>query len=284
MDRRCIMCIQSIINMQIGKYFLPLGSRTLIMGILNITPDSFSDGGQFFDLEKAVNHAQKMVAEGVDIIDVGAESTRPGAIEIGAAEEVSRLIPVVERLVAEVTVPISVDTYKAEVARAALDAGADMINDVWGLQRDLGMAAVAAEYQVPMVIMHNQKRAVYKGDLIQALCRFFKQSIRIAADAGMDKSQVILDPGIGFGKTLEHNLEMLSRIGELSSLGYPLLLGTSRKSVIGSILDLPPGERLEGTIATNVAGIIQGVDIIRVHDVQENRRAACVTDRIFRKK
>ena len=270
--------------LQLGEYCLPLGSRTLIMGILNVTPDSFSDGGRFFEPEKAVVHARKMVHEGADIIDVGAESTRPGAVEVEAEEEIARLVPVVERLVSEVEVPISVDTYKAEVACAALDAGAHMLNDVWGLQRDLKMASVVARYKVPIVVMHNKKQAVYEGDLIEEVCHFFKRSICIAEDAGVDKAQIILDPGIGFGKTLEHNIEMLSRIRELAALGYPLLLGTSRKSVIGGMLNVPPDERLEGTIATNVAGIIQGVDVIRVHDVVQNCKAACVTDRIFRKK
>ena len=261
---------------------LPLGSRTLIMGIVNVTPDSFSDGGQFLKPDKALAQARRIEAEGADIIDVGAESTRPGAVEITAEEELARLVPVLQPLVQATSLPISVDTYKAAVAREALRLGASMVNDVGGLQRDPEMAAVVAEYQVPVVIMHNQEDTVYESDLMEALSCFFEKSLQIAHSAGVLKSNIILDPGIGFGKTFEHNIEVLRRLKELESLGYPLLLGVSRKSVIGHILDLPPQERLEGTLAAHVLGIQQGVAVLRVHDVAAHRRAVRVADKLLR--
>jgi dihydropteroate synthase len=252
------------------------------MGILNVTPDSFSDGGKFIDLEKAVKQAKKMVAEGADIIDVGGESTRPGAHEVSAEEELKRVLPVVQRLVKEIDVPISVDTYKSEVAEEALRAGAHMINDVWGMQKDPEMASVVAKYGVPVIVMHNQKGTEYQGDIIEEICKFFRKSIQLGTAAGIKREKIILDPGIGFGKTPEQNILVMSRLGELNDLGHPILLGTSRKSMIGKILDLPSGERVEGTLATTVMGIIQGVDIVRVHDVKENMRAAKVADAIVR--
>lgn len=270
------------IDLKCGRYELPLGKRTYIMGILNVTPDSFSDGGKFLDLDKAVEHAKRMVAEGADIIDVGGESTRPGSQEISAEEELKRIMPVLERLVKELEVPISVDTYKAEVAEEALRIGVHMVNDVWGMQRDPKMAAVVARYGVPVVVMHNQKGTDYQGDIIEELCRYFRKSIRLGVAAGIAQEKIILDPGIGFGKTPEQNMLVMSRLGELNDLGHPILLGTSRKSMIGKILDLPTEERLEGTLATTVLGIIQGVDIVRVHDVKENVRVAKVTDAIVR--
>lgn len=265
-----------------GPYELPLGKRTYIMGILNVTPDSFSDGGKFIDLEKAVEQAKKMVAEGADIIDVGGESTRPGSQEISAQEELKRILPVIERLAKEIDVPLSIDTYKAEVAEAALQAGAHIVNDVWGMQRDPQMASVVARYGVPVIAMHNQKGTHYPGDIMEEICKYFRKSIQIGVEAGIEREKIILDPGIGFGKTPEQSMEVMARLGELNDLGQPILLGTSRKSMIGAILDLPPGERLEGTLATTVMGIIQGVDIVRVHDVQENVRAAQVADAIVR--
>ncbi|AZR73420.1 dihydropteroate synthase [Anoxybacter fermentans] len=259
------------------------GKRTYIMGILNVTPDSFSDGGEYFEISKAVKHAKEMVKEGADIIDVGGESTRPGAIEISAEEELSRVLPVIKELVKEIDVPISVDTYKSKVAEEVLKLGAHIINDVWGLQRDKNMANVVARYNVPVIIMHNQRGTEYKKDIIESIKDFLKESIRIAKEAGIKDENIIIDPGIGFGKTPEQNMEVMRRLSELKELGYPLLLGTSRKSMIGKILDLPPKERVEGTIATTVMGILQGVDIVRVHDVKENLRAARVVDAIFRK-
>ncbi|WP_084281049.1 dihydropteroate synthase [Alkaliphilus transvaalensis] len=264
------------------NYEFKLGTRTFIMGILNITPDSFSDGGSYTNIEEAIQQAKRMVEEGADIIDVGGESTRPGAAEVSASEELQRVLPVVERLVKEIKVPISVDTYKAEVADAVLKAGAHMINDVWGLQRDEKMAAVVAKYHVPVFIMHNQIGTDYSKDIMEAISDFFNESINIALGAGIDKGQIILDPGIGFGKNYEQNIEVMARLGELNDLGYPILLGTSKKSMIGKILDLPPKERVEGTLATSVMGILQGVDFIRVHDITENLRTVKVTDAIVR--
>ncbi len=265
-----------------GKYQLNLGSKTFIMGILNITPDSFSDGGNYTNVDRAIEHAKKMVFQGADIIDIGGESTRPGADEVSAEEELNRVLPVVERLTKEIDAPISVDTYKAEVAEAVLKAGAHIINDVWGLQRDCKMASVIAKYNVPVVVMHNQQGTNYDKDIMMAIHEFFIKSIEIAQQAGVKKHNIILDPGIGFGKNLEQNAEVMSRLGELNDLGYPILLGTSRKSMIGKLLDLPPEERVEGTLATSVMGIIQGVDFIRVHDIVENVRTVKVTDAIVR--
>lgn len=269
--------------LHLGRYVLPLGERTIIMGILNITPDSFSDGGSYLDPEQAVAHAREMVAQGADIIDIGAESTRPGGEQVTADEELKRILPVIERLAAQIDVPLSIDTYKAEVAELAMQAGAHMLNDVWGLQHDREMAMVAARHKVPIVVMHNQIGTQYAGDIMQEIKRFLRESIRIAQDAGIERGDIIVDPGLGFGKTVQHNIEIMSRLGELNELGCPILLGASRKAMIGRILDLPAPDRVEGTLATTVMGIIQGVDVVRVHDVQENSRAARVTDAIVRR-
>lgn len=263
-------------------YNLSLGSKTYIMGILNVTPDSFSDGGEFNEIEAAVEHAKAMIREGADIIDIGGESTRPGSEEVGTEEELSRVLPIVKRLAKEINVPISVDTYKAKVADEVLNAGAHIINDVWGLQRDPDMALIIAKHDVPIVIMHNQEGHEYEGDIMEEICSFLKKSINIALDAGVKKENIILDPGIGFGKTPDQNIHVMSRLGELNDLGYPILLGTSRKSMLGKVLDLPPKERVEGTLATTTMGIIQGVDIVRVHDIKENLRTIKVTDAIVR--
>lgn len=272
------------VELKCGKYTLNLGSRTYIMGILNVTPDSFSDGGNFIDLEKAVLHAKKMIDEGADIIDIGGESTRPGAQEVTAEEEIDRVLPVVERLLKEIDAPISVDTYKAEVAEIVLKAGVHMINDVWGLQRDFNMAGILAKHKMPIVMMHNQLGTHYDKDIIESISDFFRESIRIALEAGIERENIILDPGIGFGKNLDQNIQVMARLGEFNELGYPILLGTSRKSMIGKILDLPPEERVEGTLVTSVMGIIQGVDILRVHDIKENLRTTKVADAIVRVK
>ncbi|KNF09201.1 dihydropteroate synthase FolP [Gottschalkia purinilytica] len=270
------------INVKCGDYELNLGTKTYVMGILNITPDSFSDGGNFFELENAIKHAKEMIEEGADIIDVGGESTRPGSEEVSAEDELERVLPVVKRLAKEVKAPISVDTYKAIVADKVLEAGAHIINDIWGLQKDPDMANVVAKYNVPVVIMHNQIGTEYKNDIMEEICRFLRKSIDIALKAGIKPENIILDPGIGFGKTSEQNMEVMARLGELNDLGYPILLGTSRKSMIGKILDLPSEERVEGTIATSVMGVIQASDIVRVHDIKENVRAIKVTDAIVR--
>lgn len=264
------------------EYTFDFGSKTYIMGILNVTPDSFSDGGKFFDEDLAVMHAKEMIELGADIIDIGAESTRPGATEVSAEDEISRLTPVVKKILSEIKSPVSIDTYKSEVADKMLELGVHMINDVWGFQKDLNMAKIVAKHNVPVVIMHNQIGTNYDEDIMKTICRFLSKSIDIGLEAGIKRENIILDPGIGFGKTPEQNMEVMSRLGELNDLGYPILLGTSRKSMIGKILDLPSEERIEGTVATTTMGIVQGVDIVRVHDVKENSRAAKVTDAIVR--
>lgn len=264
---------------------LELGKRTHIMGILNVTPDSFSDGGKFSEVEAAVIHAKKMIAEGADILDIGGESTRPGHTKISVEEEIQRVIPVIQRLRQECPdVLLSVDTYKWKVAEVALEAGVNVINDVWGLQYDGGeMAALAAKYKVPVIIMHNQDTEKYEEDRIVALRKFFEKSLRIAEKAGLERNLLILDPGIGFGKGFQGDLDILGRLSELSDLG-PILLGTSRKRFIGTLLNgLPAEQRVEGTAATTVIGIQQGVEIVRVHDVKENKRVAMVADAIYRK-
>ena len=252
------------------------------MGILNVTPDSFSDGGKYVDTENAIKHASEMVGCGADIIDVGGESTRPDHVEITDDEEIKRVLPIVERLVIEVNVPISVDTSKSTVAEEVLKAGAHMINDIWGLQKDKDMAKVIAKHGVPVVIMHNQNGTWYENDIMDAIVEFLKESIQIALDAGIKKENIILDPGIGFGKTVAQNIQVMSRLDELNTIGYPILLGTSRKSMIRKILDLQSDDLVEGTIATSVIGVMKGIDIIRVHDVEENLKAVKMTDVIVR--
>lgn len=261
---------------------LVFGERTLIMGILNLTPDSFSDGGDFISADKAVEHAKKMIAEGADIIDIGGESSRPGHVRIDAEEETRRVLPVIKRLREETDAILSLDTIRAEVAEEGIKNGIHIVNDIWGFQEDERLAGIAAKYETPVVLMHNQNGVDYQGDIIEEVIRFLKESVRIALEAGVSDDKIILDPGIGFGKTAEQNIAVMSRLKEIRALGYPVLLGTSRKSMIGHILGLPPKERGEGTVATTVLGIAQGVDIVRVHDVLENSRAAKVTDAIIR--
>lgn len=270
------------IDLNCKEFDLVLGEKTLIMGILNVTPDSFSDGGEFNSVSSALNHAITMVKTGADIIDIGGESTRPGADEVDDKEEIKRVIPVIREIKRYINKPVSIDTYKSSVAREALEAGANIVNDVWGLQRDPKIAAVIAEYDVPVVIMHNQIDTIYEDDIISSMIKFFEKSLDIAREAGIKKHNIILDPGIGFGKTAEQNIEVLQRLEELHVLGYPLLLGISRKSVIGKTLDLPSHDRLEGTIALNTLGIQMGVEIIRVHDIKENLQAARMADIIVR--
>ena len=264
------------------KLKLNFGKKTYIMGILNITPDSFSDGGDYISLEDALTHAKEMVEKGADIIDVGGESTRPGYQVVEASEEIKRVVPVIRGLKDCLDIPVSLDTYKAQVADEGLKNGADIINDIWGMQKDEGMADVVAKHDVPVIVMHNQDGTIYSGDIIVSMIKFFHKSIDLAVKAGINLNNIILDPGIGFGKTPEQNMLVMRRIDELKVMGYPLLLGTSRKSMIGKILDVPPKERVEGTVATTVMGITQGVDIVRVHDVKENYQAARVTDAIYR--
>lgn len=259
---------------------ITLGERTIVMGILNVTPDSFSDGGKYLSPEKAVIRAVKMVEHGADIIDVGGESTRPGHETVPMDKELKRILPVVKLLSKEIEVPISIDTYKAEVARRAVEAGASIINDVWGLRKDPYMAKTVAELDVPYIMMHNQHRTDYT-DIMQDMIFSFKEGIEIALEEGIRIENIIIDPGIGFGKTCGHNLEVINRMKELEVLGYPILLGPSRKSFIGKVLDLPEDERLEGTATAVTIGIVNGADIIRVHDVKEMVRVARMADAII---
>ncbi|NLG84883.1 MAG: dihydropteroate synthase [Firmicutes bacterium] len=267
-----------------GRAFVG-GARTCIMGIINATPDSFSgDGlaGEPDPVAAAVARAKAMVEAGAEIIDIGAESTRPGAAPVEAEEELARLLPVLRAVAAAVDVPISVDTYKAAGAAAALENGASLVNDVWGFQRDPEMVRVVAAAGIPAIIMHNQVGTEYAGDIMAAILRFLRRSIELAETAGLPAERVIVDPGIGFGKSREQNLEVLRRLGELRSLGRPILLGTSRKSVIGLTLNLPVGERLWGTAATVALGIAGGADIVRVHDVAEMAQVVRMSDAILR--
>jgi dihydropteroate synthase len=257
------------------------GERTFIMGILNVTPDSFSGDGLGTDVEAAVAQAKRLVDEGADILDVGGESTRPDFAPVSADEELGRVIPVIQRLVGQVDVPVSIDTYKSEVARQALESGASMINDVWGLRRDPALAAVAAEWGLPLVIAANQRDTGYE-DIVPAVLDSLRWGIGQAMEAGVSRENIIVDPGIGFGKTLEGNLEVLRCLGELKQLGRPILLGTSRKSMIGMVLDLPADQRLEGTAATVAIGIAGGADIVRVHDVMQMARVVRMADAVVR--
>jgi dihydropteroate synthase len=252
------------------------------MGILNVTPDSFFDGGRHVAPEAAEAQARRLEAEGADWIDIGAESSRPGATPVTEAEELRRLLPAIERVRAVCRRPLSVDTAKAAVARAALAAGATWVNDIRGLQGDPEMAGVVAEAGASVVIMHNQQGTDYPDGLIPAINRYFEAALRIAARAGIAPGRVVLDPGIGFAKTAEQSLAVLHQLREFRHFGLPLLLGASRKSVIGRVLDLPPGERLEGSLATTVAAVAAGFDAVRVHDVQAHVRAARVADAIYR--
>jgi dihydropteroate synthase len=267
---------------QCGPYTLDYGDKTLIMGILNVTPDSFSDGGRFNQLEAAVEHAKEMVEQGADIIDIGGESTRPGAEKVSLEEELRRVIPAVKAVANEVNAPISVDTYKAEVAKQAIEAGAHIINDVWGAKADPKMAEVAAYYDVPIILMHNRENKNYQNLISDMIADLF-ESISIVKAAGVKDENIILDPGIGFAKTFEHNLEVMRNLHQFKKLGYPLLLGTSRKSFIGQVLDLPPEARMEGTGATVCFGIQQGCDIVRVHDVLPIARMAKMMDAMIGK-
>ncbi|MBU2702028.1 dihydropteroate synthase [Sporomusaceae bacterium BoRhaA] len=258
--------------------------HTSIMGILNITPDSFSDGGKFNHLEAALAHMRQLVGDGADIIDLGAESTRPyGSSLVSAEEETQRLLPVLKEVVKQCPVPISIDTYKASVAEEALQAGAHILNDIWGLQGDPHMAEVAATYHVPIVIMHNSHSHDYKADIMGEIIRFLHNSIEIGLKAGMDFSQFIVDPGIGFAKIPAQNLVIMSRLDELKALGCPILLGTSRKRFIGEVLNVPVEDRVEGTGATVAVGIMKGAQIVRVHDVKPIARIAKMTDYMMRR-
>ncbi len=258
--------------MKIGRYEFDTAHECYIMGILNVTPDSFSDGGKWNQLDAALFHAQEMISEGASIIDVGGESTRPGYTRISDEEEIARVTPVIEALRSRFEVPISIDTYKSAVAQAAITAGADLVNDIWGLKADPNMAEVVAKEQVAYCLMHNRENANYQN-FVEDWISDLKESLEIAQKAGIAKDKIILDPGVGFAKSREENLLAIRESKRLLELGYPVLLGTSRKSVIGLTLDLPKEERVEGTIATTVMGVERGVSFFRVHDVKENNRA-----------
>jgi len=269
--------------MKIGNKEFKIGERTYIMGILNFTPDSFSDGGVFNNINVAIEHVKKMIDDGADIIDVGGESTRPGYTLISDEEEISRVVPIIKAIKENFDITISIDTYKAKVAEKALEAGADFINDIWGFKKEKDMAKVAAKYNVPCCLMHNRDNEDYKN-LMEDILDDLRESIKIAKEAGVRDENIILDPGIGFAKTYEQNLQTMSNLERFKELGYPILLGTSRKRMIGLALDLPVEERVEGTVATTVVGIMKDAcDFVRVHDVLENSRASKMTDAIVRR-
>jgi dihydropteroate synthase len=263
-----------------GKRF-EWGLRTYVMGIVNTSPDSFSGDG-VADAETAISQGMTMVREGADMLDIGGQSTRPGHEAISAAEEISRTERVVDALAHRAAVPVAIDTYKLDVAEAAVDAGAVIINDVWGLQRSPAMAGLAVRRGCALVLMHNQDGTDYTVDLMEEIKRVLREAVRKALDAGMPRERVWIDPGIGFGKTADHNWEVMRRLHELTELGQPMLIGTSRKSFIGKLLDLPVTDRVEGTAATVAIAISRGADIVRVHDVRVMTRVARVTDRIVR--
>jgi dihydropteroate synthase len=250
------------------------------MGIVNVTPDSFSGDGLGDDHEGAVEQGLRMVREGADFLDVGGESTRPGHVPITTAEEISRTEKVIQHLARESGVPVSIDSYKLEVAEAGVAAGATILNDIWGLTRSPGIAKLAARNNCALVVMHNQDGTEYAGDLMEEIKRFLRESARLAVAAGVRRERVIVDPGIGFGKTAEHNWVVMRRLAELKELGLPILIGTSRKSFIGKLLDLPVGERVDGTAATVAASVLRGADIVRVHDVEAMTRVARVADQM----
>lgn len=269
--------------MRIGNKEYELGKRTYIMGILNVTPDSFSDGGKFNEIDAAVNQARKLIEDGADIIDIGGESTRPGAEYVTEEEEIKRVVPIIKAIKEKLDVTISIDTYKARTAEESIKAGADIINDIWGAKYDKSMAKVAAKYNTPIILMHNRENKPYEN-LMEDVVRDLQESIDIALKAGVKKENIILDLGIGFAKTYEENLIVMNNCEVIKKLGYPMLLGTSRKSMIGLTLNLPVNERVEGTLATSVMGIIKGFEFIRVHDVLENKRVAIMTDTILKAK
>ena len=266
--------------MKIRNREFDVANRTYIMGILNVTPDSFSDGGKWNSMDNALRHAEAMIAEGADILDVGGESTRPGHTPVSAEEEAARVLPVIEALNSHFDVPISVDTFKASVAEVSLQAGADLVNDVWGLKYDPQMASVIAKYNAACCLMHNKEKAEYNNFLVDMLAET-QECVNIARRAGISDEKIILDPGIGFGKTYEMNLEAMNHLELFQQLGFPVLLGTSRKSMIGLALDLPVDQRVEGTIATSVIGVMKGCAFVRVHDVKENKRAVQMTEAIL---
>jgi len=269
--------------MKIGNKEFKLNERTFIMGILNMTPDSFSDGGKYNSLANALRHAEQMIAEGVDIIDIGGESTRPNYTMISEEEEIDRVIPIIKELKKHFDIPISIDTYKSKVAEASLDAGADLVNDIWGLKYDPNMAKVIRKYNAATCIMHNRKDMNYQS-FIEDVLSDLEESIILAESEGIPRENMIIDPGIGFAKTYEMNLKLMNHLEELHKFHLPILLGTSRKSMIGKALDETVENRLEGTIATSVIGVMKRCHFVRVHDVLANLRAIRMTEAILREK
>ena len=265
-----------------GNTVFNWGKRTYVMGIVNVSPDSFSGDG-LSSLDSAIAQAKRFIGEGADIIDIGGESTRPDSQPVSADEETSRVVPVIEALSAIISVPISIDTYKSAVARSAVKAGAGIINDVWGLKKSPELAEIAARAKIPLIITSNQRDEPCE-DIMQGVICDLEDKIRLAGNSGVMPENIIIDPGIGFGKTVEQNLEIIRRLAELKITGKPILLGTSRKSLIGKVLDLPPEQRLEGTAATVAIGIANGADIIRVHDVEQMARVCRMSDAIIRRK
>ena len=256
--------------MIIGNKVFKTKNQAYVMGILNVTPDSFSDGGNYSDIDKALFRVEEMLKGGVDIVDIGGESTRPGYEAVTIEEEINRVVPVIEKIKDNFDIPISLDTYKSEVALCGIKAGADMINDIWGLKADDKMAQIIAEHKVACCLMHNRRESEYSSFVEDVICDL-EDSVRIALEAGVLKENIMIDPGVGFGKTYEHNIEILRNIKELKILGYPILLGVSRKSVIGLTLDLPVDKRLNGTLALTAYGMLQGCSFFRVHDIRDNK-------------
>ena len=266
--------------MIIGNRVFDAEHRTYIMGILNVTPDSFSDGGKFNQMDAALYHAEEMIRDGADIVDVGGESTRPGHTVISDDEEISRVAPVIEAIKSRFDIPVSIDTYKGKVTEAALKAGADLVNDIWGFKFDHKVAELTAQYGAACCLMHNRSEPTYQ-DYLNDVVADLKECVRIAKDMGISDDKIILDPGVGFGKTYQMNLEIINHVDVLHSLGFPILLGTSRKSVIGQTLNLPTDQRVEGTLATTVVGVLKGCAFVRVHDIKENKRVIQMTEAIM---
>lgn len=268
-------------NMKIGNRIFNIGKEPYIMGILNVTPDSFSDGGNYNDIDRALMHTKKMIEDGADIIDVGGESTRPGHVKISVQEEIERTCFVIEAIKENYDIPVSLDTYKPEVAQAGILAGADLINDIWGLKWDDRMAGIIAKSEVACCLMHNRHNTSYNS-FVEDVLADVDESVAMALEAGIDESKIMVDPGIGFAKDTNQNLMMMKELERLVALGYPVLLGTSRKSMIGNTLNLPVDEREEGTIATSVMGLMKGCTFFRVHDVKANLRALKMTYAMMR--